>query len=245
MRAAAIALCAFASSSHALVIAQAALSAQRRTPNPTCIEQATAMPAAGTTNVAQTLVNLHDEKQTFNFCGGMMFQIVLSDALRAHLVDVAKTGGDITLYDASKARMSTIPDYSKSAFADSTRIFHGREIRKVPTASGGMGFVLQLSLADGNDPEGWTPQEIAGYDGWGHDASRVWRTGEMLESASTEERTRAFRIVTRPANVPTSIPDSSRRGLQVLPVDIWRFGLHAPPQVLPAHGPQQRAVAVR
>jgi hypothetical protein len=183
-RAAAIALCAFASSSNALVVAQAAVSAQpvRRTSNPTCVEQATAMPAASTTNVAQTLVNLHDEKQVFNFCGGMMFQLVLSDALRSHLADVAKNGGDVTLYDASKARMASIPDYSKSAFADNMKLFHGREVRKVPTASGGMGFVLQLSLADGDDPEGWTPQEIAGYDGWGHDVSRVWRTGEMLES---------------------------------------------------------------
>lgn len=141
------------------------------------------MPAAGaSTSIAQTLVQLHDEKQTFDFCGGMMFQLVLSEKLRSHLADVASTGNDVTVYDASKGRMSSIPDYSKSAFADNMRLFHGREVRKVPTATGGMGFVLQLSLADGEDPEGWTPAEIAGYDGWGHDVSRVWRTGEMLES---------------------------------------------------------------
>jgi hypothetical protein len=38
-----------------------------------------------------------------------------------------------------------------------------------------MGFVLHLSLANGVDTEGWTKQEIAEYDGWGHDSSRRWR----------------------------------------------------------------------
>ena len=44
-----------------------------------------------------------------------------------------------------------------------------------------MGFVLQLVHSD-KDPEGWTPQEVATYDGWGHDAGRVWRTSDRLES---------------------------------------------------------------
>jgi hypothetical protein len=44
--------------------------------------------------------------------------------------------------------------------------------------------VLHLSLAGvvGNDLDGWTPQELAEYDGWGHDNSRVWRNGERLEA---------------------------------------------------------------
>ena len=30
--------------------------------------------------------------------------------------------------------------------------------------------------------EGWTKEEIAGYDGWGHDSGRIWRNGKMLEA---------------------------------------------------------------
>jgi hypothetical protein len=44
-----------------------------------------------------------------------------------------------------------------------------------------MGFVLHLSLANEQDPEGWTLREIAGYDGWGHDSGRDWRKGDRLE----------------------------------------------------------------
>merc|ERR1719491_1109095 len=40
-------------------------------------------------NTAQYLVDLHDQKATLNFCGGMMFQFVLSEKLRAHLQEVA------------------------------------------------------------------------------------------------------------------------------------------------------------
>ena len=72
-------------------------------------------------------------------------------------------------------------DYQQNANADNVHLFHGREIRKVPHAAGGMGFVLQLSLANSNDPEGWTQAEVDGYDGWGHDVGRTWRTGERLE----------------------------------------------------------------
>ncbi len=56
-------------------------------------------------------------------------------------------------------------------------------MRKVKNAAGGMGFVLHLSFAgaSGEDMEGWTPQEIGEYDGWGHDSSRHWRKGEELE----------------------------------------------------------------
>jgi len=42
-------------------------------------------------NIAQYLVDLHDNKATLNFCGGMMFQFVLSEKLRAHLQEVTAT----------------------------------------------------------------------------------------------------------------------------------------------------------
>merc|ERR1719162_1642324 len=45
-----------------------------------------------------------------------------------------------------------------------------------------MGFVLQLSLANGNDPQGWTSEEINNYDGWGHDAGRTWRKADTYEA---------------------------------------------------------------
>lgn len=140
-------------------------------------------------NVAQYLVDLHDAKGTLNFCGGMMFQLVLSDRLRKYLLGVADSGSSkksIEVFDASKTRMFQIPEYEKSAKADNLKIFHGREIRKVTDAAGGMGMVLQLSLADINgdgekDPEGWTAGEIEDYDGWGHDVGRTWRNGTRLK----------------------------------------------------------------
>jgi hypothetical protein len=52
------------------------------------------------------------------------------------------------IHPASQSLMSRIPNYNKSSFADNRSIFHGREIRKVSNANGGMGFVLQLSYAD-------------------------------------------------------------------------------------------------
>lgn len=138
-------------------------------------------------NMAQYLVDLHDAGATFDFCGGMLFQLVLSDALRAHLVGAASTfeqgskSNVVTVQDASKYRMHQMEEYSQTPAADNLSVFHGREIRNVPWANGGFGFVLQLSLADGNDPEGWTEKEIQGYDGWGHDSGRDWRTGERQE----------------------------------------------------------------
>ena len=134
-------------------------------------------------NVAEYLVDLHDSKATFDFCGGMMFQLVLSEKLRSHLMEIAtnkEDKGQPHIYDATKTRMHTIPNYDRSATADNVHLFHGREIRQVPNAAGGMGFVLQLSLSN-NDPEGWTPQEVQEYDGWGHDRGRTWRNGERLE----------------------------------------------------------------
>ena len=84
--------------------------------------------------------------------------------------------------------MAKIPGYQNSAEADNFRIFHGREVRRVPHAAGGMGFVLQLVHSE-DDPEGWTTEEVAGYDGWGHDSQRTWRDGERLQN----EGYRAFK----------------------------------------------------
>jgi hypothetical protein len=143
------------------------------------------------TNMAEYLVDLHDAQATFDFCGGMLFQFVLSDKLREYLVHLAKPKKEEeaasakqkqpTVFEATKGRMHQLDTYQQSAAADNLEIFHGREIRQVSTAAGGMGFVLQLSLANEQDPEGWTEQEIVGYDGWGHDSGRDWRTGERLE----------------------------------------------------------------
>lgn len=113
-------------------------------------------------NLAKYLVDLHDSQSTFDFCGGMMFQLVLSDALRGQLASVAE--GDSSqpvVYDKQTMRMFGIPDYNKDAEADNIRLFHGREVRKVPNAAGGMNFVLHLSLANGDDPEGRLTNEPA------------------------------------------------------------------------------------
>lgn len=113
-----------------------------------------------------------------------MFQLMLSDKLRHHLGEVAATQGrheqQPVIFDDSHPRMFQIPEYSQSSRADNVHVFHGREIRKVPKAEGGMGFVLQLSHSE-DDPQGWTKAEVDGYDGWGHDSGRVWRTGDRLE----------------------------------------------------------------
>ena len=60
-------------------------------------------------NYARMLVAMHDARATFNFCGGMMFQLCLSGALRQRLARVAE-GGDGTkeeqpvVFDASRGR---------------------------------------------------------------------------------------------------------------------------------------------
>lgn len=143
-------------------------------------------------NIAKYLVDLHNEKATLNFCGGMMFQLVLSEKLKAHLEGIAATAAtnesqsQPVVFDANKPRMENIPGYKPTSDADNLTVFHGREIRSVPQASGGMGFVLQLSHSNNdeneNDPEGWTSAEVDGYDGWAHDSGRVWRKGDRLES---------------------------------------------------------------
>lgn len=142
----------------------------------------------------------------------MMFQLVLTDKLKSHLETVASSGGQggdqPTIHPASQPMMFSVPNYQKSSFADNASIFHGRELRKIPTANGGMGFVLQLSYADPTgemvaindetspagkgaefawsgqavDPQGWSKEEIATYDGWRSDKFRQWRNGRMYES---------------------------------------------------------------
>jgi len=147
-------------------------------------------------SMAKYLVDLSDAKETFDFCGGMMFQLVLTDALKDHLLSLSskeKMNDDadvVTVYEKTP-RMHLTPGYERTSNADNSRYFHGREIRNVPTAAGGMGMVLQLSLAsptdnDGTatttnkDPEGWTVQEVDRYDGWGPDRGREWRKGKQL-----------------------------------------------------------------
>merc|ERR1719491_2697054 len=116
-----------------------------------------------------------------------MFQFVLSDKLREHLQEVATTTTATTtksmdeeqqhkqpfVFDSSHPRMHQIPKYQKTSTVDNSQIFHGREIRQVPDATGGMNFVLQLSYSetdtDSNekecgDPEGWTKEEQERYD---------------------------------------------------------------------------------
>ena len=117
-----------------------------------------------------------------------MFQLVLSEKLRDHLTRVSMgSGGDgqarqqPMICDASTNRMAKMPGYSSDAHADNVGVFHGREVRQVPDAAGGMGFAIHLSHAGEDDPEGWTAQERTGYDGWGHDSKRIWRNGERLE----------------------------------------------------------------
>ena len=62
-----------------------------------------------------------------------------------------------SLNQASMRRMAQVPGYDKSNYADDATFFHGREVRKVPNAAGGMNFVLQLSAVD--DKDGWVAGE--------------------------------------------------------------------------------------
>ncbi|KAL7527318.1 hypothetical protein ACHAXR_005233, partial [Thalassiosira sp. AJA248-18] len=161
-------------------------------------------------NIARYLLDLHDEGATFDFCGGMMFQLVLTDKLRSHLGAVASESSDQpVIHPASQPLMCRVPDYQKTSFADNISIFHGRELRSIPSANGGNGFVLQLSYADpagaitavdedagavagkgadaawngkAVDPQGWSSEEISSYDGWRGDSFRKWRKGPMYES---------------------------------------------------------------
>ena len=130
-------------------------------------------------NYAKYLVDLHDARATFDFCGGMFFQLSLSPRLRERLSAVArdknKQSQQPVVYDARVSRMSQMPGYERSSNADNCRVFHGREVRKVQGAEGGFGFVLHLSDAEEGDAEGWSEAERRDYDGWGHDSNRNWR----------------------------------------------------------------------
>ena len=131
-----------------------------------------ASPPTEERNMAKVILDLHNKNEVFDFCGGMMFQLVLSDKLRDDLMNAA--ANPPAVFDASVRRMAQIPDYSQCNFADNTVIFHGREVRKAPAAAGGMGMVLQLVSAK-EDPEGWSAEELREYNGWGHDSGRKWR----------------------------------------------------------------------
>lgn len=175
-------------------------------------------------NIAKYLLDLDDVGATLDFCGGMMFQLVLSDKLKSHLQTISSNNNNNqpVIHPATQPLMNRTPDYQKSAAADNISIFHGRELRKIPTANGGMGFVLQLSYADPSgaaspideshvagkgadtawsgkalDPQGWSSEEISTYDGWRGDSFRQWRKGSMYEaegfdSFSTEFGKEAF-----------------------------------------------------
>ena len=127
---------------------------------------------------------------------GMMFQLSLTNKLKSHLQSVASSNDkQPILHPSSQSLMSRIPNYQKSTYADNISTFHGREIRRVPNANGGMGFVLQLSYSDPTtysnagtndgkavDPQGWSSEEISTYDGWRGDSFRKWRNAETYES---------------------------------------------------------------
>lgn len=129
----------------------------------------------------------------------MMFQLSLSNKLKSHLQSVASTPNNSDkqpkLHPSSQTLMARIPNYQKSSYADNISTFHGRELRRVPHANGGMGFVLQLTYSDPTtytdnatndgkavDPEGWSQEEIATYDGWRGDSFRKWRNAETYTS---------------------------------------------------------------
>jgi hypothetical protein len=126
----------------------------------------------------------------------MMFQLVLSTRLKSHLQTVVSAQKEQPIIHPSDQQlMSRIPKYQKSSYADNISTFHGREIRRVPNAKGGMGFVLQLSYSDPStysnessndgkaaDPEGWSTEEISTYDGWRGDQFRKWRSAAIYES---------------------------------------------------------------
>ena len=81
-----------------------------------------------------------------------MFQLALSDRLRSHLKEVVSSPHEPSrqpiVRPASQSLMNRVPDYERLSHADNASIFHGRELRGIPNANGGMGFVLQLSYAD-------------------------------------------------------------------------------------------------
>ena len=75
-------------------------------------------------------------RQVFDFCGGMMFQLALSDKLRTHLANVAEDSAKTenqqpAVFDAAINRMAKIPGYTQNANVDNVVTFHGREVSKL------------------------------------------------------------------------------------------------------------------
>ena len=131
-----------------------------------------------------TLLDLHNRKAVFNFCGGMLFQLRLTPALCKRLQQ--STMVTLPVAEPPCKEMSRLPGYKASSFADDVSFFHGREVRDVPKAAGGMNLVLELSSASEEDKQGWTAGERADYDGWRHDSGRPWRTAEKFEAGGCE-----------------------------------------------------------
>ena len=124
--------------------------------------------------MARRVVDLHDSKAVFDFCGGLMFQLVLSDKLRSELLSRSDPDNQPIVFGPHISSFSQIPNYRQCSDAEQLTIFHGREVRGVKGAAGGMGYVLQL-VSSLDDPEGWTKEEIQDYNGWKHDTGRKWR----------------------------------------------------------------------
>lgn len=80
-------------------------------------------------NMAQYLLDLHAANATFDFCGGMLFQLELTPALREYL----GKGANVVLHEANQRRMYQVQGYEKSSFADNVRYFHGRPTTTRPT----------------------------------------------------------------------------------------------------------------
>jgi hypothetical protein len=111
--------------------------------------------------IVEKHVYIHTHASFHPLSTGMIFQFVLTDKLIAHLEPIASSPTleqqQPIIHPASQSLMSRVYNFNKSSYADNRSIFHGREIRKVSNARGGMGFVLQLSCADdfhGDDNDG-------------------------------------------------------------------------------------------
>ena len=91
-------------------------------------------------------------------------------------------GENVIVQESNVGRMYMMDGYVQSAYADNVSLFHGREVRRVSTFGEKSGMMIQLSLANEDDEEGWTKQEIEEYSGWLSDQQRRWRDGDALES---------------------------------------------------------------
>ena len=70
---------------------------------------------------------------------------------------------NVAVQESNVSRMYMMDGYEQSAFADNASIFHGREVRKVSTFGEKSGMMIQLSLANEDDDEGWTKEEIVAF----------------------------------------------------------------------------------